>query len=160
MAVPKLDYERRPSQRAIAQRRVFARPRPGSVTSWLIFLNVLVFVMDPLLAHWGFYHSALRVGQTVYVKMFFEYWGYYSPLLAVKYAQFWRFITFQFLHANFDHLVFNVIALASDGVWGLVASTARGWFARSPRRLSMVGGVGGLTMIGLGVTVAVTGRKD
>ena len=57
-------------------------------------------------------------------------------------------------------LVFNVIALASDSVWGLIASTARGWFARSPRRLSMVGGVGGLTMIGLGVTVAVTGRKD
>lgn len=57
-------------------------------------------------------------------------------------------------------LVFNVIALASDSVWGLIASTARGWFARSPRRLSMVGGVGGLTMIGLGVTVAVTGRRD
>ena len=57
-------------------------------------------------------------------------------------------------------LVFNVIALASDSVWGLIASTARGWFAHSPRRLSAVGGVGGLTMIGLGVTVAVTGRKD
>jgi len=57
-------------------------------------------------------------------------------------------------------LVFNAIALASDSVWGLAASTARNWFARSPRRLSMVGGVGGLSMIGLGVTVAVTGRKD
>jgi threonine/homoserine/homoserine lactone efflux protein len=57
-------------------------------------------------------------------------------------------------------LVFNIIALASDSVWGLIASTARDWFARSPRRLSMVGGVGGLTMIGLGVTVAVTGRKE
>ena len=57
-------------------------------------------------------------------------------------------------------LVFNVIALASDSVWGLVASAARGWFARSPRRLSAVGGIGGLTMIGLGVTVAATGRKD
>jgi threonine/homoserine/homoserine lactone efflux protein len=57
-------------------------------------------------------------------------------------------------------LVFNLIAVASDSVWGLVASTARDWFARSPRRLSIVGGVGGLTMIGLGVTVAVTGRKD
>ncbi|MFI9172801.1 LysE family translocator [Streptomyces lincolnensis] len=57
-------------------------------------------------------------------------------------------------------LVFNVIALVSDAAWGLVAATARGWFARSPRRLSLVGGVGGLTMIGLGVTVAVTGRKD
>ncbi|MEU4149269.1 LysE family translocator [Streptomyces sp. NPDC026659] len=57
-------------------------------------------------------------------------------------------------------LVFNVIALASDSAWGLVASAARDWFARSPRRLSAVGGAGGLAMIGLGVTVAVTGRKD
>ncbi|MFF3307735.1 LysE family translocator [Streptomyces sp. NPDC002952] len=57
-------------------------------------------------------------------------------------------------------LVFNVIALASDSVWGLVAATTRNWFADSPRRLSMIGGFGGLTMIGLGVTVAATGRKD
>ncbi|MEB3965240.1 LysE family translocator [Streptomyces kunmingensis] len=57
-------------------------------------------------------------------------------------------------------LVFNVIAVASDSVWGLAASTARTWFARSPRRLAMVGGTGGLAMVGLGVTVAVTGRKE
>ncbi|MGY0058281.1 LysE family translocator [Streptomyces sp. LZ34] len=57
-------------------------------------------------------------------------------------------------------LVFNIIAVASDSVWGLVAATARGWFARSPQRLAMVGGVGGLAMIGLGVTVAATGRKE
>ena len=57
-------------------------------------------------------------------------------------------------------LIFNVIGVASDTVWGLVAAAARDWFGRSPRRLAMVGGVGGLTMIGLGVTVAVTGRKD
>ncbi|NBE54513.1 LysE family translocator [Streptomyces boluensis] len=57
-------------------------------------------------------------------------------------------------------LVFNLIAVASDMAWGLAAATARDWFARSPRRLSLVGGVGGLAMIGLGVTVAVTGRKD
>ncbi|MFC9912431.1 LysE family translocator [Streptomyces sp. NPDC127197] len=57
-------------------------------------------------------------------------------------------------------LVFNIIAVVFDSLWGLTAATARDWFARSPRRLSLVGGVGGLTMIGLGVTVAVTGRKD
>jgi threonine/homoserine/homoserine lactone efflux protein len=57
-------------------------------------------------------------------------------------------------------LVFNVIAVVSDSVWGLVAATTRSWFSRSPRRLGMVGGVGGLTMIGLGVTVAATGRAD
>jgi len=57
-------------------------------------------------------------------------------------------------------LVFTLIAVASDSLWGLVAAAGRDWFARSPRRLSLVGGVGGLTMVGLGVTVAVTGRKD
>jgi threonine/homoserine/homoserine lactone efflux protein len=57
-------------------------------------------------------------------------------------------------------LISTGIALVSDSAWGLAASGARSWFARSPRRLSMVGGAGGLAMIGLGVTVAVTGRTD
>ncbi|MDI9886830.1 LysE family translocator [Streptomyces sp. HNM0645] len=57
-------------------------------------------------------------------------------------------------------LVFNVIALVSDSVWGLAAATTRSWFARSPRRLAVIGGAGGLAMIGLGVTVAATGRED
>jgi threonine/homoserine/homoserine lactone efflux protein len=63
--------------------------------------------------------------------------------------------------ANPKTIVFFVgIALASDSAWGLGASVARDWFARSPRRLAAVGRIGGLSMIGLGVTVAVTGRKD
>jgi threonine/homoserine/homoserine lactone efflux protein len=53
-----------------------------------------------------------------------------------------------------------LIGLVSDCCYGLAASTVRTWFARSPRRLEMVGGVGGLAMIGLGVTLALTGRKD
>jgi threonine/homoserine/homoserine lactone efflux protein len=52
------------------------------------------------------------------------------------------------------------IGLASDSCWGLAASTVRSWFARSPRRLGLVGGAGGLAMIGLGLTLALTGRKD
>lgn len=57
-------------------------------------------------------------------------------------------------------LVFNIIAVTSDSVWGMAAAGARDWFARSPERLALVGGVGGLAMIGLGVTIAATGRKD
>jgi threonine/homoserine/homoserine lactone efflux protein len=53
-----------------------------------------------------------------------------------------------------------LIGLASDSCYGLAASTVRSWFGRSPRRLAMVGGVGGLAMIGLGVTLALTGRKN
>jgi threonine/homoserine/homoserine lactone efflux protein len=56
--------------------------------------------------------------------------------------------------------LFPVIALVLDSVWALLAATARVWFARSPRRLELVGGAGGLMMIGLGATIAVTGRKD
>ena len=57
-------------------------------------------------------------------------------------------------------LVSLPIGLISDGTWGLVASGVRSWFARSPRRLELVGGLGGLAIIGLGVTLAFTGRKD
>jgi threonine/homoserine/homoserine lactone efflux protein len=52
-----------------------------------------------------------------------------------------------------------VIGLTSDTCYGLAASTVRAWFARSPRRLGLVGGVGGLAMIGLGVTLALTGGR-
>ena len=57
-------------------------------------------------------------------------------------------------------LVSSAIALASDSAWSLLASTVRAWFARSPRRLELVGGAGGLAMIGLGLSVAVTGHKS
>jgi threonine/homoserine/homoserine lactone efflux protein len=52
------------------------------------------------------------------------------------------------------------IAVVSDSMWGMAAGTARSWLARSPRRLEALGGVGGLTMIGLGVRLAATGRRD
>jgi threonine/homoserine/homoserine lactone efflux protein len=57
-------------------------------------------------------------------------------------------------------LVSFAVALVSDSVWGITASAVRSWFARSPRRLELVGGTGGLAMIGLGVTVAFSGRRD
>ncbi|MBN9621089.1 MAG: LysE family translocator [Actinobacteria bacterium] len=57
-------------------------------------------------------------------------------------------------------LIAFVIALVSDTIWVTVASTARTWFTDDPRRLAMIGGTGGLAMIGVGVSVAVTGRHD
>jgi threonine/homoserine/homoserine lactone efflux protein len=56
--------------------------------------------------------------------------------------------------------VFPAIAVVLDSVWALLASTARMWFSRSPRRLERIGGTGGLMMIGLGATIAVNGAKD
>lgn len=57
-------------------------------------------------------------------------------------------------------LVAIVAALVSDSTWALVAGTARKWFVRSPRRLEVISGAGGLAMIGLGVRLAATGRSD
>jgi threonine/homoserine/homoserine lactone efflux protein len=57
-------------------------------------------------------------------------------------------------------LVSVSIGLVSDSTWGLAASGVRAWFARSPRRFALVGGAGGLAMIGVGVAVVLTGRKD
>jgi threonine/homoserine/homoserine lactone efflux protein len=57
-------------------------------------------------------------------------------------------------------LVSVSIGVVSDSTWGLAASGVRAWFARSPRRFALVGGAGGLAMIGLGITVALTGRND
>jgi len=57
-------------------------------------------------------------------------------------------------------LVSITIGLISDSTWGVAASFVRSWFARSDRRFELVGGAGGLAMIGVGLTVAVTGRQS
>ncbi|MEU4414684.1 LysE family translocator [Nocardia salmonicida] len=57
-------------------------------------------------------------------------------------------------------LCIPVFGLIFDSLWALVAGSARSWFARSPRRLAAVGGTSGLVMIGLGTSLALTGRKD
>lgn len=56
--------------------------------------------------------------------------------------------------------VFAGIALLSDGAWALAAGTVRAWFTRSRRRLELIGGTSGLVMIGIGVRLALTGRRD
>jgi membrane associated rhomboid family serine protease len=67
--------------------------RMWSVTTWLIVLNIAVYVVnvltDGLLGDWGYFSAATVIGD----------------------LQLWRFITFQFLHANVQHIVFNMISL-------------------------------------------------
>jgi threonine/homoserine/homoserine lactone efflux protein len=91
--------------------------------------------------------------------------GFANPKVAILYGA----ILPQFVDRAAGHvslqmaglvLVNVLIALVCDSVWGLAAGTARDWFARSPRRLAMVGGAGGLAMIGLGTSLAFTGRKN
>ena len=53
-----------------------------------------------------------------------------------------------------------IVGLFSDGAWAIVSGTARVWLSRSERRLELIGGAGGLVLVGLGVRLAITGRKD
>jgi len=64
-----------------------------SVTVWLIVINVVVYVLNGL--------SDDLLAQL----------GYFSASTAIYHLQVWRFITFQFLHASFSHIFFNMLAL-------------------------------------------------
>ena len=56
-------------------------------------------------------------------------------------------------------LMFTLIGVACDLVWAMAAGSARVWFGRSPKRMSTLAGTGGVMMIGLGGTLALTGSK-
>ena len=51
--------------------------------------------------------------------------------------------------------IFAIVALVSDGAWGVAAGSARRWLGRSPRRLERLTMGGGLLMIAVGIAVAV-----
>jgi threonine/homoserine/homoserine lactone efflux protein len=52
-----------------------------------------------------------------------------------------------------------VLGFVCDSVWALAAGRARDWFAGSARRGAALGAVGGTSMIGLGVGMALTGHE-
>jgi threonine/homoserine/homoserine lactone efflux protein len=56
-------------------------------------------------------------------------------------------------------LLATTIGLLSDSVWALIASQLRLWFNGSPGRGAAMGTIGGVSMIGLGVGLAVTGES-
>jgi threonine/homoserine/homoserine lactone efflux protein len=55
-------------------------------------------------------------------------------------------------------LICALIAVLSDGSWALASGSARAWLGKSPRRLEALSAGGGVTLIGLGVALALTGR--
>ncbi|MEO6472359.1 MAG: LysE family translocator [Aeromicrobium sp.] len=51
------------------------------------------------------------------------------------------------------------IGLVSDSLWAVIASQLREWFNASPKRGELLGGIGGTSMIGLGISVAAAGNN-
>ena len=86
-------YDRQYARRPYTSSGPFGAMQMWSVTTWLIATNVAVYLIDSL--------TGGRLGD----------WGYFSADTAIFHLQVWRFITFQFLHANVQHILFNMIAL-------------------------------------------------
>ena len=77
------------------------RLRGGSVVMWLLGINCVVFIIDMMLA------GGRRVGATPYLSE----WGNFNIDQAIEGLQLWRLITYQFLHFDFFHVLFNMIGL-------------------------------------------------
>src|ERR1700722_8971424 len=93
----------------------FRAARMWSFTTWLIVINVAVFVLDQLMWTAGirFDIEIPFPDGTIQAIPFplLSGLGHFSAYTALYHLQIWRFITFQFLHANAMHLVFNMIGL-------------------------------------------------
>jgi membrane associated rhomboid family serine protease len=88
MGIYDRDYYKDPRQA-----NIFTGMRMWSVNTWLIVINAAVFVLNLILNDQLFYL------------------GYFSVDTAVYHLQIWRFITLQFLHANLQHIAYNMLAL-------------------------------------------------
>ncbi len=95
------------------------RVRFWSVNTWLIAINIAVFVLDGILPALGIGYpmgeGLVRTAsglerQTIYAGPI-ETWGHFSASTAILGAEVWRFITFQFLHANLWHILMNMMVL-------------------------------------------------
>jgi threonine/homoserine/homoserine lactone efflux protein len=131
--------------------------------AYLIYLGVRTFLERGQLA--DLLHSSAPTGHGRHVFLQGIIVGVTNPKALVFYAA----VLPQFVDPRRGSVpvqlavlgfAFVLIAGLLDGVWGLAAGTARDWFARSPQRLRVLGGTGGLTMVGLGVGLAVTGRAE
>lgn len=57
-------------------------------------------------------------------------------------------------------LIFVVLAAVCDSAWALIASAARGWFGKSPKRMAAMSATGGGFLIALGGVLAFSGRHQ
>lgn len=72
-----------------------------SVVTYLLIINCVIFVLDGILS------QGSRVPEWMSPSLL----GYFSVEKALLGGQVWRFVTYQFLHLGFMHVVFNMIGL-------------------------------------------------
>lgn len=77
-----------------------SRLGPQSVVTWLLVINVAIFLLDSILT------GSARAGGASSL-----HWGEFNLHLATAELQLWRWVTYQFLHLDLLHLLFNMIGL-------------------------------------------------
>ncbi len=116
----------------------FGRPMGGrSVVTLLLIVNCVVFILD----------SILTGGSRVPDWMSPYLMGRFSIDEAVERFQLWRIITYQFLHGDFLHILFNMIGLYFFG-----PMLEQWWGSKRFLAFYLLCGVGGVipyTVIGL-----------
>lgn len=106
--------------------------------------------------------TANNSGQPDGMKSFRD--GFWVGILNPKTLVFFAAILPQFIDRGrgsvteqllFLGVLFAIMALISDGSWGLLAGTAREWLATDPNRLIKLRTIGGTVMITLGALVVI-----
>jgi threonine/homoserine/homoserine lactone efflux protein len=94
--------------------------------------------------------------------------GFWVGVLNPKTLVFYAAVLPQFIDRNRGHITFQllllgglfaVLALVSDGSWGLLAGTAREWLASNPRHLVTLRSIGGFVMVALGLFVLTSATR-
>lgn len=96
------DYtqEQNDAQSRYAPQMRLGFPSVTPVVKWLLIINVAIFLIDKLF-------SSGQENELTPIKSFFAL----IPATPMLTLQLWRLITYQFLHWDFNHILFNMIGL-------------------------------------------------